>query len=121
MRMLHRNNGRKLIGTTPILGDNKAMFDIVQQEGASVRTRYFERAVLLIKRAVLLLILNPLLTKTQYMIADIFTKATDAGTFARMRNVMMNVNGGLRDTIQDSMSAMHGHAAAVCSRLLSHL
>ena len=53
---------RKVIGPTPMLGDNKAYTEIVQQEGASARTRYYERAVLLVKRAVLLLIMSVYLT-----------------------------------------------------------
>ena len=58
VRMLLRAARRKVIGPTPMLGDNKAYTEIVQQEGASARTRYYERAVLLVKRAVLLLIMS---------------------------------------------------------------
>ena len=44
VRMLLRSARRKLIGPTPMLGDNKAYFDGVQQDGATQRTRYYERA-----------------------------------------------------------------------------
>eukprot|EP00966_Prymnesium_polylepis_P024245 558478-Prymnesium_polylepis.3 len=52
-------HGRHVHESTLMLGDNKALYDLVQQEGASNRTRYFERATLLIKRAVLMPILKP--------------------------------------------------------------
>ena len=52
----------------------------MQQEGASVRMRYFERATLLIKRAVLMLILKPFLVSTHCMLADMFTKPVEKST-----------------------------------------
>ena len=70
VRMLLRAARRKVIGPTPMLGDNKAYTEIVQQEGASARTRYYERAVLLVKRAVLLLIMSVYLIGTDSMSAD---------------------------------------------------
>ena len=70
--LLLRAARRKVIGPTPMLGDNKAYTEIVQQEGASARTRYYERAVLLVKRAVLLLIMSVYLIGTDSMSADIF-------------------------------------------------
>jgi hypothetical protein len=79
------NNGRKVVGPTLCLGDNKSNHTTSQQIGASSRTRYYERAVLLFKRAVLLLILSPSIITTDNM-GDIFTKATDKSTFVRMRN-----------------------------------
>ena len=60
---------------TPMVGDNKSLFDQLQQEGASARTRYYERAILLLKRAVLLLIMTPHLVTTDNMLADVFTKS----------------------------------------------
>ena len=69
-----------------MLGDNKAYHDIVQQEGASARTRYYERAVLLVKRAVMLLLTTTYLIGTDSMTADIFTKALDKATFFSSRN-----------------------------------
>ena len=58
-----------------MVGDNKSLFDQLQQEGASARTRYYERAILLLKRAVLLLIMTPHLVTTDNMLADVFTKS----------------------------------------------
>ena len=53
VRGLINANDRPVRRLTPMIGDNKALFDQVQQEGALPRTRYYERAVLLPKRAVL--------------------------------------------------------------------
>ena len=107
-RELAKNNGRTVVGPTPALGDNKAHQTSVQQMGASARTRYYERAILLFKRAVLLLILNPLLVSTENMTADIFTKATDRNTFTKLRNAMMNVHGNLRQQLEASYVASTG-------------
>ena len=92
-----------------MLGDNKSLYNQLQQEGASARTRYYERAVLLLKRAVLLLIMTPHLVTTDNMLADVFTKATDKGTFAKMRGHLMNINAALierRD--REKHAACHG-------------
>ena len=75
VRGLLRFHKRPVAAATPTLGDNKAMYTLVTQEGATTRTRYYERATLLIKRAVLMLLLAPYLIATQFMIADIFTKS----------------------------------------------
>ena len=107
-RMLLRNNGRKVVGPTPCFGDNKANFTSSQQVGSTARTRYYERAVLLFKRAVLLRILSTLHVGTNDMVADIFTKATDKPTFIRMRNMMMNVHGALRVALEKSFRAATG-------------
>ena len=121
VRELLIQNGRKVVGATAALGDNLALYTIVQQEGASARTRYYERATLLIKRAVLLLIFRPYLVKTTDMIADVFTKATDKGTFAKMRNVIMNCNSGLRSSLYSAASTVHGEARLLVDRLLSRV
>ena len=62
---------------------------------------------MLVKRVVLLLLAAPFLVTTDYMVADIFTKATDKGTFIKMRNYMipMNVNGNLRGSLSEALSA----------------
>ena len=107
-RMLCRNNGRVIVGATPCFGDNKAHSISSQQVGSTARTRYYERAVLLFKRAVLLRILSTHLVSTDNMVADIFTKATDKATFTRMRNSMMNVHGSLRSSLEKSFRATTG-------------
>ena len=57
VRELLTSNGRRIVGPTATLGDNQALYTLIQQEGASARTRYYERATLLIKRAVLLVLI----------------------------------------------------------------
>ena len=104
-----------------MLGDNKAMYDMVQQEGASIRTRYYERATLLIKRAILLLLLTPYLVSTQFMLADIFTKAPEKAIFVRMRNRMMNVHSGLRSELMLTMEIAHGAVCNSVRRLIGNL
>ena len=64
---------RPAVGPTAILGDNSAMAELVNKEGASSRTRHFERATVLIKYAVLQLIVAVHLIGTKFMCADIFT------------------------------------------------
>ena len=117
-RMLLAANGRDTSKNTPLIGDNKAFFEAVSQEGATVRTRYFERALMLVKRVVLLLLVAPFLVSTDYMVADIFTKATDKGTFFKMRNYMMNVNGNLRGPLSEALSACAGASKRIISRIM---
>ena len=67
---------------------------------------------MLVKRVVLLLLAAPFLVPTDYMVADIFTNATDKETFFKMRNYMMNVNGNLRGPL----SPVRG-TISVCRRV----
>ena len=120
-RELNKFHGRKLKGPTAMLGDNKAMYDIVQQEGASSRTRYYERATLLIKRTVLLLIAKPYLIRTTDMIADIFTKAVEKNAFVKFRNVIMNVHSGMQAMLAIAVSYLHGDARYLATRLANKL
>ena len=106
---------------TPMLGDNEAMYNLVTQEGASSRTRYYERATMLIKRAVLMLLLNPLLVKTHYMIADMFTKALEKASFIRFRNVIMNCTGTARSALEGAAFAVHGETRRLITRLFNQL
>ena len=104
-----------------MLGDNKALFTQLQQEGASHRTRYYERAVLLLKRAVLLLIFKPFLVGTHDMIADIMTKATDKGTFMKMRGQIMNNHAALREAMIQGMACMGFNARQMIGRVASQI
>ena len=121
IRMLFAFHKIAVVTATAMLGDNKATYDHITQEGASSRTRYFERATLLIKRAVLMLILAPFLISTHFMLADVMTKPADKGTFVRMRNVMMNVHSGLRNSLVESAHALHGEALLLVQRLMSRV
>ena len=89
--------------------------------GGVERTRYYERATLLIKRAVLLLILQPFLVLTEFMLADLFTKAVEKATFIKLRNFMMNRLTSLRSEIAAYVAGMHDEAKAQLGRLVSHL
>ena len=104
-----------------MLGDNKALYQQLQQEGASHRTRYYERAVLLLKRAVLLLIFRPFLVTTQNMIADVMTKATDKGTYMKMRGQIMNNHVGLREAMYQGVACMGWNAQQAVNRIAGHL
>ena len=98
-----------MLGPTVCLGDNNRSNQTTsQQVGSTSRTRYYERAVLLFKRAVLLLILTPMRVDTEDMVADIFTKATPKATFLKMRNAMMNVHGPLKNMLERSYHAASG-------------
>ena len=85
VRQLLINNGLKLYGPTPMLGDNDALFKTVRHEGHSARVRHYERATLLFKRAVLLLIITALKISDLDMAADIFTKPVEKAKFIRDR------------------------------------
>ena len=71
----------------------------------------------MIKRAVMLLICKPYLVTTTNMIADIFTKSTDKGTYARARNEIMNVAGGIRRDIENAMACYNGTVQRMLGRL----
>ena len=58
VRMVLVGIHRPAVGPTAVLGDNSAMNELVTKEGASSRTRHFERATVLIKYAVLQLIVS---------------------------------------------------------------
>ena len=90
-RMVLSGIGRPVVGPTTVLGDNSAMHDMVVKEGSSSKSRHFERATIFVKYMVMRLMIICKLVPTAYMIADIFTKATDVDTFVRMRDSMRNI------------------------------
>ena len=55
------------------------------------------------------------------MAADIFTKALEKGLFVKFRNVIMNCNPGLRDSLMAARSTIHGEARLLVDRLLSRV
>ena len=120
-RGLLRFHGRPVAAATPMIGDNQAMHTLVTNEGATSRTRYYERATLLIKRAVLMLLLNPLIVATHYMVADMFTKALEKSSFIRFRNLIMNTNGSTRDSWQLALLSWRGEAKRMVERLLRQI
>ena len=90
LRMVVEGIDRPVTGPTIIIGDNSAMHELVTKEGASSRSRHFERATIFIKYAVMRLIVVCLLVGTKFMSADVFTKATDAATFKTLRGILRN-------------------------------
>ena len=89
-RMLHEDVGSPVTGPTATLGDNSASFDLIQKEGTSQLTRHFERAIAAVKYAFMMLIIKPFLVPTEFMTADIFTKAVDEETFHRCKHELRN-------------------------------
>ena len=99
--------GRAVKGPTVVIGDSSAMNDLVNKDGTSSRSRHFERATIFIKYAIQRLIVTCLLVGTRFMVADVFTKATDEATFKRMRAVLRNDGSdtyGMR--VREAMSAV---------------
>lgn len=121
IRKILEHLGRGVRTPTPALGDSKATYDLVRKAGTTARTRYFERATLFIKRAYILLVIEPILIGTAYMVADVFTKATERTTFTTMRDIMMNANGTLMDKLRLSMGGLHGKAGRLCAQLVDTL
>jgi hypothetical protein len=121
VRELLFKNGCYITSPTPALGDNSAMHTLVQQDGATSRTRYYERATMLIKRAVMLLLFFPYLIRTSDMTADVFTKALEKGLFVKFRNVVMNCNSGFRESLAVARSTVHGESRMLIDRLLSRV
>ena len=120
-RGLLRYHRRPVASATPMLGDNKDMHSLVTQEGASVRTRYYERATLLIKRATLMLLLSPMLVSTNDMIADIFTKALEKAIFYKFRDIVMNRHSTLHDTLATAVCDLRGNSWRLADRLMRQL
>lgn len=102
---------RPAVGSLALLCDNEAMFKLVQSTVVSQRTRHFERAATLLRWSVLRLLVQPFLVGTDYMVADIFTKAVDQDTFYRLRDWLLNA---------DSERATVKRALKLLSRVLRY-
>jgi|NorSeaMetagenome_1021524.scaffolds.fasta_scaffold112885_1 hypothetical protein len=79
--------------------------------GPTQRTRYFERATMLVKYAVLRLFIVVKLIPTKEMIADIFTKAVEKDTFILMRKHLLNLGGDVANQV------VHGRATRMARKL----
>ena len=55
------------------------------------------------------------------MIADVMTKATDKGTYMKMRGQIMNNHVGLREAMYQGMACMGWNAQQAMNRIASHL
>jgi hypothetical protein len=63
---------------------------IRRRRGSASRSRHFERATMFVKWAVMRLMVICYLIGTKFMIADIFTKATDDSIMKTMTGIMCN-------------------------------
>ena len=109
---------RPVVGATYLLGDNKAMMDIVKKEGATQRTRYYERCTMFVKFAVLRMLIVTKLVPTKELIADVFTKAVDKDTFLLMRRHLLNLGG---DESGQAVQARVARLAAQLAGLVNHM
>ena len=95
MSMMTDNSGCSLLdticGRDTGFGQPPLHVKAVTKEGMSQRTRYFERATVLVRYAVLKLIVTVQWVATTAMMADFFTKASDEETYIRCRAVIMNI------------------------------
>ena len=112
VRGLLRFHKRPVAAPTPMLGDNQAMYKMVTQEGATSRTRYYERATMLIKRAVLMLLLQPYLIGTTNWSRTCSRRRLTRGSFM-VRDV--------GDALAVAMCRMHGSASRLAERLSRQL
>ena len=86
--------GYGVAGATPLLGDNQAVRDIIVKNGASAKTRHFERVTMTVKRFYQQLVVILYLVGTKHMAADIYTKALAQQTLFSLRDYTLNLNGG---------------------------
>ena len=94
MRMILRDMRAGVHGATVLIGDCKAVKDIVTKLGSTQRTRRFERTTLIVKRLFMLRVVQPVLIRTDDMIGDIFTKALPREKFDKCRGFMLNQDCG---------------------------
>ena len=89
-RQMSTHVQRPMMGPAYLLCDNKAMTEAVNKDGASQRTRYFERATVLIKYAIMRNLVATTLISTEQMVADIFTKPLDDTKFNKFCHALVN-------------------------------
>ena len=99
-RQMSTHIRRLMVGPAYIMCDNKSMTEAVNKEGVSQRTRYFERATVLIRYAIMKNLVATLLISTEQMVADVFTKPLDEGKFAgkfdKFCTVLLNASWAYR-------------------------
>ena len=61
MRMVCEDMGHRVQGPSAVMIDNQACRDVIIHPGTSSRTRYYERATLLVKRLWEILVVAPYL------------------------------------------------------------
>ena len=115
IRHILESVGRGVSGPTPLLGDNKAQYDLIVKPGCTARTRYFERTTLLVKHLYSKAVIVPYLVGTEHMVADIFTKAVEASAFYRMRDHLLNLSNA---PVDPPSAALYNKAAKLFNRLI---
>jgi hypothetical protein len=116
LRIIFEGIGYGVVGPTPLLGDNQAVRDIIVKNGASSKTRHFERAAMTVKRFYQELVVVPYLVGTKYMAADMYTKALDQQAFFALRDYTLNLDNGPGTRV-----VLSGQTARLCSKLLGKL
>ncbi len=94
-------------GPTPLLGDSPAARDIVIKDGATLRTRHFERSTMIFKQLYALRFIELHLAGTKFMVADLFTKAiVEPAALIQFRDYLLNHQNG-----PGTQVVLHGQAA----------
>lgn len=122
-RLLLEDVRRPVIGPTALIGDNKATRDLLVNPGSTSRTRYFERATMLVKRLVQMLVVTPYLVGTDLMVADILTKSTKRDTFKKMRAYLLNLPAEASVMLEDGQGnrvSLRGKALRLWSKVVQN-
>ena len=98
--------GDRIVGGTAILVDNSALIQTVEKDGATSRTRYFDRATMLIKQCCMLGSTLLGFVRTSDEVADIFTKATDTATFEKMSAYILNLPAAALSSAQGKLAVL---------------
>ena len=77
-------------GPSVTVTDNKAAYDVIRNPGATKNTVHFDRRLHYARELYLMHAIKVILTTTDRMMADIFTKASDKTMFLRCREYIMN-------------------------------
>ena len=92
----------------------RAARDKVVKDGATLQTRHFERATIMINRLYALRVVEPHLVGTKFMVADLFTQAIiEPSAFFQFRDYLLNLQNG-----PGTQVVLHGQAARLWKTLL---
>ena len=93
---------------TPLLTDNSALALMVRKDGASQRTRYFDRATMLVKECEMTNTVRTMLISTADELGDIFTKAVAKDILIKMRQYGYNLRVSSTDAMFAKASTLIG-------------
>ena len=77
------------LSPVPVVTDNEATYLSSENPGATGRTRHYERWLFYLRELAMNKLVKVIHTTTNNMMADVFTKAVDKGTFIRCRTFLM--------------------------------